>query len=74
MHKNNSVIENETNGLNDPVRINSDGLHISKFTTFSKIISNKHTKNENFIIKIAVIHICYDLHNASLFSFLAFCV
>ena len=55
MHKNNSVIENETNGLNDPVRINSDGLHISKelfsiysvdlyFTTFSKIISNKHTK------------------------------
>ena len=30
MHKNNSVIENETNGLNDPVRINSDGLHISK--------------------------------------------
>ena len=30
MHKNNSVIENETNGLNDPVRINSEGLHISK--------------------------------------------
>ena len=39
MHKNNSVIENETNGLNDPVRINSDGLHISK--NHFKLVYNK---------------------------------
>ena len=46
MHRNNSVIENETNGLNDPVRIHSDGLHISKH--FLKSFQISIQKHRNF--------------------------